>query len=98
MKHLRDVDPVVLSATLALLAIGVAMVYSAGAISAADVHGDELFYIRRHAVFAVLGLVAMSVTASIPYQRWRPWTYPLLFFVGVLLLLVLVSRRHQNAA
>ena len=43
MKNLRDVDPVVLTCVLTLLAIGVAMVYSAGAIYAADVHGSELF-------------------------------------------------------
>jgi cell division protein FtsW len=90
MRALRDVDPVVLSCILALLAIGVAMVYSAGAIYAADVHGDEMYYIRRHAVFALIGLAALAVTASIPYQRWRPWTYPVLALVTVLLILVLV--------
>lgn len=92
MSRLRDVDPILLSAVLALLAIGVAMVYSAGAIYAADVRGDEMYYIRRHAVFACLGLSAMAVTAAIPYQSWRPWTYPLLLLVGVLLVLVLVPR------
>ena len=90
MKSLRDVDPLVLVAALALLAIGVAMVYSAGAIYAADVHGSEAHYIRRHAVYAVIGLAAMTATATIPYQRWRPWTYPLLIGVALLLLLVLI--------
>ncbi len=90
MRTLRDVDPLVLTAILALLALGVTMVYSAGAIYAADFHGSEAFYIRRHLVFAVLGLGVMAVTAAIPYQSWRPWTYPLLLLVGLLLLLVLV--------
>jgi cell division protein FtsW len=90
MKNLRDVDPLVLTSALALLALGVAMVYSAGAIYAAEVHGSEAFYIRRHVVFALLGLVAMAATASVPYQRWRPWTYPILIGVGLLLLIVLI--------
>jgi len=90
MRTLRDVDPLVLASILALLAIGVAMVYSAGAIYAADVHGSEMHYIRRHALFAVLGTAAMVVTAMIPYQRWRPWTYPMLIGVSLLLMLVLV--------
>jgi len=90
MRALREVDPVVLSCILALLAIGVAMVYSAGAIYAADVHGDEMYYIRRHGVFAFIGLAALSITAAIPYQRWRPWTYPLLGLVTLLLVLVMV--------
>jgi len=90
MRELRDVDPGVLGAILGLLAIGVAMVYSAGAIYAADVHGSEGFYIRRHAVFAVLGLIAMTATASIRYQAWKPWTYPMLIGVALLLLAVLI--------
>ncbi len=90
MRALREVDPVVLSCILALLAIGVAMVYSAGAIYAADVHGSDMYYIKRHGVFAIIGLVALSVTAAIPYQKWKPWTYPLLGLVTLLLILTLI--------
>ena len=90
MRALREVDPVVLSCILALLAIGVAMVYSAGAIYAADVHGSDMYYIKRHGVFAIIGLVTLSVTAAIPYQKWRPWTYPLLGLVTLLLILTLI--------
>lgn len=90
MRTLREVDPGVLGCILLLLALGVAMVYSSGAIYAADVWGDELHYIRRHVVFAALGLAALSVTATIPYQKWKPWTYPMLAFVALLLILVLV--------
>ncbi len=90
MRTLREVDPGVLGCILLLLALGVAMVYSSGAIYAADVWGDEMHYIRRHVVFAALGLAALSVTASIPYQKWKPWTYPLLGVVVFLLILVLV--------
>jgi cell division protein FtsW len=90
MRNLRDVDPIVLTCILALLAVGVAMVYSAGAIYATDVHGDELHYIRRHGVYALLGLAVMTFGAAVPYQKWKPWTYPLLLGVAVLLILVLV--------
>ena len=89
MRNLRDVDPVVLTCILALLAIGVSMVYSAGAIYAADVHGDELHYIRRHGLYALLGLCVMTAAAAIPYQFWKPWTYPALIAVALLLILVL---------
>ena len=68
MRSLRDVDPIVLATILGLLTLGVAMVYSAGAIYAADVHGSEAFYIKRHIVFAAIGLTGMAITASIPYQ------------------------------
>ncbi|MCO4772658.1 MAG: FtsW/RodA/SpoVE family cell cycle protein, partial [Deltaproteobacteria bacterium] len=90
MRTLREVDPILLACILLLLGLGVAMVYSAGAIYAADVWGDELHYIRRHLVFAGMGLCALTVTASIPYQKWKPWTYPMLGFVALLLILVLI--------
>lgn len=90
MRSLRDVDMGLLAAIVLLVALGTAMVYSAGAIYAADVHGDELFYIRRHVIYAALGLTLMCITAMIPYQRWRPWTYLILIGAAVLLLLVLV--------
>lgn len=90
MKTLREVDPLLLGSILLLLALGVTMVYSSGAIYAADVWGDEMHYIRRHVVFVGLGLVALTVTATIPYQRWKPWTYPMLGVVTLLLMAVLV--------
>jgi len=90
MRTLREVDPILLVCILLLLALGVTMVYSSGAIYAADVWGDEMHYIRRHLLFVGIGLVALTVTASVPYQRWKPWTYPMLGVVALLLILVLV--------
>ncbi len=90
MRSLRDVDMGLLAAVVLLVAVGTGMVYSAGAIYAADVHGDAFFYIRRHVIYVGLGLTMMCITAIIPYQRWRPWTYLILLAAAVLLLLVLV--------
>lgn len=90
MKTLREVDPILLACVLLLLGLGVAMVYSAGAIYAADVWGNELHYIRRHVMFCAIGLGALTVTASMPYQKWKPWTYPMLGIVALLLIAVLI--------
>ena len=90
MRTLREVDPALLVCILLLLALGVSMVYSAGAIWALDQWGDEMHYIRRHLCFAGLGLVLLTITASIPYQKWKPWTYPMLFVVTLLLFAVLI--------
>ena len=88
MKQLRDVDVVILGTILALLAIGVTMVYSSAAIQAATSLGDEAFFVRKHGFFALLGLFLMTVTALVPYHYWRRLTYPIL--IGVVLLLVAV--------
>ena len=90
LKTLRDVDPFLLGAIWLLLILGTAMVYSAGGIFAAEMHGDELFFLKRQAIWLGLGTIAMTVAAVVPYQHYKAWTYPVFFLVCALLLLVLV--------
>ncbi len=56
-------DPLLLGAVLALVALGLVMVYSASAITAQDKLGDGFHYLTRQAIAAALGLVAMAVAA-----------------------------------
>jgi cell division protein FtsW len=79
--------------TLLLLAFGLVMVYSASiAMSEASAHtGNRAWYfLMRHGLFLVVGLVAAAVAWQVPVKSWQrlaPW----LFIAGaVLLVLVLV--------
>lgn len=87
-KTLKDVDPWVFTLILLLLIVGTTMVYSSAAIFAADRYGDELFFLKRQGLWVMIGSVAMVLAAATPYQKLKPWTYPIFF--GVCLLLVLV--------
>ena len=78
---------------LLLLAFGLVMVYSASiAMSEASAHtGNRAWYfLMRHGMFLVVGLVAAAVAFQVPVKAWQrlaPW----LFIAGaVLLVLVLV--------
>jgi len=78
---------------LLLLAFGLVMVYSASiAMSEASAHtGNRAWYfLMRHGLFLVVGLVAAAVAFQVPVKAWQrlaPW----LFIAGaVLLVLVLV--------
>jgi len=78
---------------LLLLAFGLVMVYSASiAMSEASTHtGNRAWYfLMRHGMFLVVGLVAAAVAFQVPVKAWQrlaPW----LFIAGaVLLILVLV--------
>ena len=86
----RHVDPILLSCVLLLVGIGVVLVYSAGAIRAADLFGNENVYLTRQAIYAALGIAAMLVASRIPYQMYKRWTYPVLGAVLLMLTLVLV--------
>ncbi len=83
-------DPVLLGAVLALVALGLVMVYSASAITAQDKLGDGFHYLKRQLVAAGLGLVVMAGVLKMGYRRLARYAYPLLLVALVLLVAVLV--------
>jgi cell division protein FtsW len=71
-----------------LLTLGLLMIYSASAAVAESRHGNAAYFVKRQALWAVLGLGALAVGSGIDYHRWRRAIVPLT--LGVLLLLVTV--------
>jgi cell division protein FtsW len=84
--------------TLALVAFGLVMVYSATSASAAVGGRDPSYYLKRQVIFAVLGIAAMILCARGSYRRLRTFAPTLL--VGSLILLagVLVAGARVNGA
>ena len=77
--------------TLGLVAFGLVMVYSATSASAAVGGRDPSYYLKRQAVFAVLGVGAMIFGARWRYRALRPLAPTLL--LGSLVLLAGVLAR-----
>ncbi len=75
---------------VALVAIGVVMVYSASAIVAHDRYGDSAFFFKRQVVWAGLGMMALLIVQRTHYARLRQLTPLLLVLAVVSLALVLV--------
>ena len=73
-------------AVLGLLAIGIVMLFSTSAF-ARDSHGDVYFFVRKHAIWLGVGLVACSVAALIDYHFWQRtwWIWFALALVGLAL-------------
>ena len=95
MKRLRlpthtGYDLMLLSVVVALLAIGLAMVYSASGIKALDALDDPRYFLVQQSAWVGIGLVAMLVVARIDYHRYRRLALPVLVVAVVLLILVLV--------
>ena len=57
--------------TLALVAFGLVMVYSATSASAALGNGDSMSYLKRQSVYALLGIALMLVASRFDYHRLR---------------------------
>jgi len=68
-------------AVLALLVIGIVMLFSTSAY-ARDSHGDVYFFIRRQAIWIGIGLVACIFAALVNYQFWQK-TWWLWFLVAL---------------
>jgi len=78
-----------------LLSAGVVMVYSASAIVAADRFHDPYFFLKKQIFWALLGAACLWAALRLDYRRLEGFVVPLLIFVGILLVLVLVSPIGQ---
>jgi len=78
------------SVVLGLLAIGLAMVYSASGIKALDSVDDPRYYLIQQSAWVAIGLVAMFVVARIDYHRYRALALPGLVVAVLLLIAVLI--------
>ncbi len=77
-------------ATLALVTVGTAMIYSSSAIMATERFHDAQYFLKRQIVFVVLGLVLMYLLARFPYQKLKIAAYPALVVSFVMLLALFV--------
>ncbi|HZU65877.1 MAG TPA: putative lipid II flippase FtsW [Ktedonobacteraceae bacterium] len=84
------IDSWLLISVLALLCIGVVMVYSASSYIAASQQGDASYYFQRELIWLVLGVVAMLITMRVDYRFWR--RISLIGMVIILPLLVIVLK------
>ena len=83
-------DLTLLSVVLALLAIGLAMVYSASGIKALDTLDEPRHYLVQQSAWVGVGLVAMFIVTRVDYHRYRRLALPALVIAVLLLVAVLV--------
>lgn len=82
-------DFLLLILTFALVAFGLIMVFSASSMSAAYYYnGDALYFTKKQILGVVLGIIGMIFCMNIHHTKLKKLTP--LFFMGVLVLLVLV--------
>jgi cell division protein FtsW len=84
--------------TLALVAFGLVMVYSATSASATVGGSDPVYYLKRQVIYATLGIVAMIVLQRWDYRRLRLLSPVLVLASLGLLAAVLVVGPAINGA
>ncbi|MDR3564945.1 MAG: stage V sporulation protein E [Negativicutes bacterium] len=83
-------DFIIFFTVIALLGLGVVMVYSSSAVSAYVNFDDSYYFLKRQIIWVALGLLAMFFTMSIDYHVWRRLAKPIMLVTLILLVLVLV--------
>ena len=84
--------------TLGLVAFGLVMVYSASSGRAAVAAEDPAYFLKRQAVYAVLGLVALAILARLDFRLLRRLGGPLLVASFAALVAVLALGTPVNGA
>lgn len=77
-KNSLRFDRYLLFPVLFLVGIGVVMVYSASSAVALKAHGADNFFLKKQAIFSVVGIVALVICRRVPVRLLRLMAYPLL--------------------
>src|SRR5687767_10357234 len=89
---------VLLLVTLALVAFGLVMVYSATSAPAALGNGDPSYYLRKQGLYAVVGVVLLLIARRSSYRALRHMAPALVIASIALLLTVLAIGETINGA
>lgn len=76
--------------TILLTVIGLVMLFSASFPSAIAESNDPAYYVKRQAIFAVLGFIAMAMVGKMNYQRLRGFAKLSMIVAVFLLILVII--------
>lgn len=82
-------DKVLFSVSLILVGLGILMVYSASAIRAQEQFGDPFFFLKRQAIWAVVGVATLIGISGQNYRRLERWA-PLVYLLSIALLIVVL--------
>ena len=86
--HTAAYDIQLLFPVLFLVGIGIVMVYSASSAVALKKFGSDYLFLKKQALFALMGIVALVICRHFPYQWYRPLTYPFLTLALIFLIAI----------
>jgi cell division protein FtsW len=87
----------VLGCSMLLLALGLTMVLSASAVNQLTATGSPYTLFEKQAIWVVIGLPLMAISANLPPRAFRVLAYPLMLLSVLALVLVLVPGLGQSA-
>jgi cell division protein FtsW len=84
--------------TVALICIGVVMIYSASSIYALEKYKDSAYFLKRHLAFILIGALLMFSVMAFDYRKLKQYARVILLVALVLLILVLIPKIGREVA
>ena len=81
-------DFALLASTLALVSLGLTMVFISSTVMANSQYQDPYFFVKRQTFYALLGVGVLVLGRSTDYHRYKDWVYWFLFAALIGLVLV----------
>jgi cell division protein FtsW len=82
---------------LLLVGVGIVMVYSASSAVALKKFGADDLFLKKQALFALIGLVALVICRHFPYRWFRALVYPMLGLALAALIAIQVTELGLKA-
>jgi cell division protein FtsW len=92
----RKPDYLLILCPLFLLGLGLVMIFSSSAVIALERHGDPYFYLKRQAIAAAVGVIAMFLAMRVDYRNLKRYIYLIYISTAILLLAVLIPGVGSN--
>lgn len=89
-KKPAQFDHILLFVVVALMGVGLVMVYSASSVTSLAQMSDGLYYFKRQLIWVIAGLLAMLTVSTVPYNKLEKLSVPLLGIAIFLLIIVLI--------
>ena len=90
MEKQRHFDHTLFFVVVALMGIGLVMVYSASSIASLTEMSDGLFYFKRQLLWVVIAMAALLIFSLVPYNNLETISIPLLLVSIACLIVVLI--------
>ena len=83
-------DQILMATALTLAALGMAMIFIASNVMAQAQYQDAFYFLKRQALYGLLGAGALLLGRRINYHNYKRWVYRILLICFISLLLVFV--------
>ena len=98
IKRLFDFDIVFLLLVIILTSFGTLMVFSAGTAFAEKRYDDSLYFVKKQAIWLLVGLAVMLLASNVKIEIYRKYTPHFYALTIILLILVLIVGFVGNGA